>query len=299
MEIHSEPGQRGVKTMKQLVIISGKGGTGKTSVVSGLASLGPRKVMADCDVDAADLHLILDPKVVTANDFYSGERPEIDPDICVSCGLCREHCRFEAISEDFTILPEKCEGCGVCSYVCPAEAVSVSPRLCGQWFKSETRFGTMIHASLGIGEENSGKLVTTVRNASAEAAKDEGAELVLVDGSPGVGCPVIASLTSADLAVFVAEPTISAVHDLKRVHKLTEHFKIPSMVIINKCGINADQENEIRTLCTDKGIILAGELPYDTVFTKAQLAGRSVVEFDPDGMGKKLETIWNKMESNL
>lgn len=285
--------------MKQLVVISGKGGTGKTSVVSALAALGPNKVLADCDVDAADLHLILSPDIVETNDFVSGERPYIDPDVCTQCGLCADHCRFDAISDDFAIIPEKCEGCGVCSYVCPVEAVSVEPRKCGQWFKSDTRFGTMIHAALGIGEENSGKLVTTVRNASAEAAKEVGAELVLVDGSPGVGCPVIASLTNADLAVFVAEPTISAVHDLKRVHKLTEHFKIPSMAIINKCGINAEQENEIRSFCAEKDILLAGELPYDTVFTKAQLAGLSAVEYDPEGMGKKIEKIWNTMESNL
>ncbi|CCO22047.1 ATP-binding protein [Maridesulfovibrio hydrothermalis] len=285
--------------MKQIVVISGKGGTGKTSVVAGLASIGPKKVLADCDVDAADLHLILSPEVVETNEFVSGERPYIDPDLCTQCGLCAEHCRFNAISENFAVIPEKCEGCGVCSYVCPVQAVSTEPRHCGQWFKSDTRFGTLIHAELGIGEENSGKLVTTVRNASAKVAEEIGAELVLVDGSPGVGCPVIASLTNADLAVFVAEPTISAVHDLKRVYKLTEHFKIPSMVIINKCGINADQENEIRSFCAENDIILAGELPYDMVFTKAQLEGLSAVEYEPEGMGKKIEAIWNKMESHL
>ncbi|WP_321403183.1 ATP-binding protein [Maridesulfovibrio sp.] len=285
--------------MKQLVIISGKGGTGKTSVVAGLASIGPKKVLADCDVDAADLHLILHPEIKERHDFLSGERPEINPELCTQCGLCAEHCKFDAISDDFTVIPEKCEGCGVCSYVCPVEAVSVSPRLCGQWFRSETRFGQMVHAELGIGEENSGKLVTTVRNASAEIGEELGAEVVLVDGSPGVGCPVIASLTNADLAVFVAEPTISAIHDLKRVYKLTEHFKIPSMVIINKCGINADKENEIRSFCLEKEILLAGELPYDTIFSKAQLAGQSVVEYDPDGMGKKIEAIWDKMETNF
>ncbi|WP_320169456.1 4Fe-4S binding protein [Maridesulfovibrio sp.] len=285
--------------MKQLVVISGKGGTGKTSVVAGLAAIGPKKVLADCDVDAADLHLILSPEIIDTHDFVSGERPSIDPEICTQCGLCAEHCRFDAISDDFKVLPEKCEGCGVCSYVCPSGAVNVQPRNCGQWFKSSTRFGTMIHAALGIGEENSGKLVTTVRNASAEAAEQDGAELVLVDGSPGVGCPVIASLTNADLAVFVAEPTISAVHDLKRVHKLTEHFKIPSMAIINKCGINSAQENEIRSFCAEKNILLAGELPYDTIFTKAQLEGLSVMEYDPEGMGKNFQAIWAKMEKNL
>ncbi|SDL11093.1 MinD superfamily P-loop ATPase, contains an inserted ferredoxin domain [Maridesulfovibrio ferrireducens] len=285
--------------MKQLVVISGKGGTGKTSVVAALASVGPKKVLADCDVDAADLHLILSPTILETNDFISGVHPTIDPELCVQCGLCVEHCKFGAISENFSIIPEKCEGCGVCAFVCPAEAVTEHPRNCGKWFKSDTRFGTMIHAALGIGEENSGKLVTTVRNASTAAGEENGAEIVLVDGSPGVGCPVIASLTNADLAVFVAEPTISAVHDLKRVHKLTEHFKIPSMTIINKCGINEDQENEIKRFCLEKEILIVGELPYDMGFTKAQLAGLSAVEFDPDGLGKNIKSIWEKMEKNF
>ncbi|WP_291327942.1 ATP-binding protein [Desulfovibrio sp. UCD-KL4C] len=285
--------------MKQLVVISGKGGTGKTSVVSALAAVGPKKVLADCDVDAADLHLILSPTILETHQFISGERPAITPELCTQCGMCIEHCKFDAISQNFSIIPEKCEGCGVCSFICPAGAVTESPRNCGEWFKSDTRFGTMIHAALGIGEENSGKLVTTVRNASTATAEENGAELVLVDGSPGVGCPVIASLTNADLAVFVAEPTISAVHDLKRVHQLTEHFKIPSMTIINKCGINADQENEIKKFCSEKEIIIVGELEYDTIFTKAQLAGQSAVEFDPNGLGKKIKNIWEKMEKNF
>ncbi|SME89708.1 ATP-binding protein [Desulfovibrio gilichinskyi] len=285
--------------MKQLVVISGKGGTGKTSVVSALASVGPKKVLADCDVDAADLHLILSPTILETHEFVSGERPSINPELCTQCGMCIENCKFGAISKNFSIIPEKCEGCGVCSFICPVGAVTEQPRNCGQWFKSDTRFGTMIHAALGIGEENSGKLVTTVRNASTAAAEENGAELVLVDGSPGVGCPVIASLTNADLAVFVAEPTISAVHDLKRVHKLTEHFRIPSMTIINKCGINADQENEIKNFCSEKEILIVGELGYDTIFTKAQLAGLSVVEFDPNGMGKEIKKIWEKMERNF
>lgn len=285
--------------MKQIVVISGKGGTGKTSVVSGLASVGPAKVLADCDVDAADLHLILDPDVQETNEFYSGERPAISPDLCTQCGLCAEHCRFEAISEDFRILDEKCEGCGVCSYICPADAVSVSPRKCGEWYVSETRFGKMVHAALGIGEENSGKLVTTVRNASAQIAEEEGVELVLVDGSPGVGCPVIASLTNADVALFVAEPTVSAIHDLERVHSLTKHFKIPSMAVINKCGINPELENRIKEFCKEQDVPLAGELPYDRNFTRAQLEKKSAVEFDPKGLGARIKEIWDTIEQNF
>ncbi|WP_031479156.1 ATP-binding protein [Maridesulfovibrio frigidus] len=285
--------------MKQIVVISGKGGTGKTSIVSALSSIGPKKVIADCDVDAADLHLILKPTIIDEHDFISGERPSIDLDICTQCGMCVEHCKYGAISDEFKIMLEKCEGCGVCSFVCPVGAVSEEPRNCGKWFKSSTRFGTLIHAALGIGEENSGKLVTTVRTASADAGVEEEAELVLVDGSPGIGCPVIASLTNADLAVFVAEPTITALHDLKRVYELTEHFKIPSTVIINKCGINSNQETEIKAFCQEKEISIAGELPYDLAFTKAQIAGLSVVEYDPEGLGAEMEVIWKELEKRL
>lgn len=285
--------------MKQIVVISGKGGTGKTSVVSALASIGPKKVLADCDVDAADLHLILNPEILETNEFYSGERPYISEDLCTQCGLCVEHCRYEAISDDFKVLPEKCEGCGVCSYICPVEAVSTTPRKCGEWFISDTRFGKLVHAALGVGEENSGKLVTTVRNASAKVAEEEGAELVLVDGSPGVGCPVIASLTNADIALFVAEPTVSAIHDFERVHALTKHFNLPSMAIINKCGINPELENKIKDFCQKHEVPMAGELPYDRNFTRAQLERKSILEFDPDGLGKKIKDIWETIERNL
>ncbi|MFW5837799.1 MAG: 4Fe-4S binding protein, partial [Desulfovibrionaceae bacterium] len=210
--------------MKQLVIVSGKGGTGKTSVTAALASIGPRKVLADCDVDAADLHIVLSPDVLETTDFVSGETPVLDPEACVQCGACLEHCRFGAITDDFQISKEHCEGCGVCEFVCEAGAIRMVPRTCGVQYLSRTRFGTMAHADLGIGEENSGKLVTNVRNAAAAAAEAEGAQLVLVDGSPGVGCPVIASLTGADACLVVTEPTKSALSDLKRIIQLTRHF---------------------------------------------------------------------------
>ncbi|MDD4730723.1 MAG: ATP-binding protein [Desulfovibrio sp.] len=285
--------------MKQLVVISGKGGTGKTSVTAALAGLGPEKVLADCDVDAADLHLILHPEIRQRRPFVSGEQPTLAPELCTACGLCREHCRFEAITEDFVILPEHCEGCGVCEYVCPAEAVTMHPRTCGEQYRSDTRFGPMIHAALGIGEENSGKLVTSVRQEAKEVAEELGRRLVLVDGSPGVGCPVIASLTDADLAVLVAEPTISAVHDLKRVHELTRHFKMPSALIINKSGINQEQEQHLLDYCREQSIPVLGSLPYDETFTKAQIAGQSVLEFDPEGLGKNMHEIWDRLEPLL
>ncbi|MBN2141274.1 MAG: 4Fe-4S binding protein [Desulfovibrionaceae bacterium] len=285
--------------MKQLVVVSGKGGTGKTSLTAALAGLGPKKVLADCDVDAADLHLVLHPEVLEKQDFYSGELPVRDPDRCTSCGLCLEHCRFGAISEDFRILPEHCEGCAVCAFVCPTGAVEMRRRHCGFQYRSKTRFGTMIHAELGTGQENSGKLVTSVRNAAMEQAQAEGADLVLVDGSPGVGCPVIASLTNTDAAVFVAEPTVSAIHDLKRVHALAKYFKIPGLAIINKTGINPGLEEEIRAFCAAEDIPVAGALPYDMAVTKAQILGQTIVEYDPNGLGRLVQDIWDTIAANL
>ena len=285
--------------MKELVVISGKGGTGKTTVTAALAGLGPEKVVADCDVDAADLHLILQPEVQQSHEFYSGELAEIDPDLCTSCGLCQEQCRFDAISDSFQVLPEHCEGCALCSHVCPVEAITMKTRMCGHWYQSETRFGPMVHASLGIGEENSGKLVTNVRHASHELAKAKKLNFVLVDGSPGIGCPVIASLTNADVALVVAEPTVSAISDLKRVCELTGHFKIPTLILINKADINPDCVQEITAFAADKHFELVGELPYDSGFTKAQLQEKTVVEYDPDGLGQRVRSVWTKIESWL
>ena len=285
--------------MKEIVVISGKGGTGKTSIVSSLAALGPEKVLADCDVDAADLHLILQPQIKEKHDFISGERAYIDPELCVECGECRRKCRFGAISEDFKVLPEHCEGCAVCAFVCPVDAVEMQPRHCGYLYVSETRFGPMVHASLGIGEENSGKLVTTVRKRAGDLAREKGYDLVLVDGSPGIGCPVIASLTNADVAIIVAEPTVSAKHDMERVHKLTRHFDIPTMVILNKVDINIQISEQIKNYCHEAKIPILGSLPYDTKFTMAQIEGKSVVEFDPDGLGKEMAKIWEQIQSLL
>jgi MinD superfamily P-loop ATPase len=285
--------------MKEVVIISGKGGTGKTSIVSALAGLGPKKVLADCDVDAADLHLILNPEVRETMQFISGELPEIDKDLCIECGECLEHCKFGAISEDFQVIKENCEGCGVCAFVCPTEAARMYPRHCGEWYISDTRFGTMVHASLGIGEENSGVLVTTVRKKAGALAEEQGVNLVLVDGSPGVGCPVIASLTNADAAIVVAEPTVSAEHDLHRVCELTEHFGIQTMAVINKSDINEHISGTIENYCQERKIPVLGRLPYDSRFTQAQIKKQNVLEFDPKGLGVKMESIWEKMRQEL
>jgi len=285
--------------MKELVIISGKGGTGKTSIVAGLAAVGPKMVLADCDVDAADLHLILDPAVEQTHDFYSGELPAIDPQKCTECGVCASSCRFGAISEDIEIRLEQCEGCALCSYVCPETAISMHPRLCGQWFVSGTRFGPLVHASLGIGEENSGKLVTTVRQNAHTVAEERGYEWVVADGSPGIGCPVIASLTNASAVLLVAEPTISAIHDLKRVSELTRHFQLPTMAVINKTDVNQELVQEIREFCRAHRIPVVGALPYDPRVTKAQIQGQSVSEYDPQGLGELMRGIWNQIETHI
>lgn len=279
--------------MKEIVVISGKGGTGKTSVVSGLAAIGPEKVLADCDVDAADLHLIMHPEILDSHTFISGEIASIDPDRCTGCGLCLEYCRFHAVSPDYRILEEHCEGCALCSHVCPEEAVTMHSRYCGDWYISRTRFGPMVHASLGIGEENSGKLVTTVRKEAHRVAEEKGYDLVLVDGSPGIGCPVIASLTNADLALLVAEPSVSALGDLERVSELTGFFGIPSRCVINKADINPELTERIEAFCRKRSIQVVGKLPYDERFTQAQIRGQTIVEYDADGLGQEMQSIWS------
>ena len=285
--------------MKQLVVISGKGGTGKTSITAAMAGVGPAKVLADCDVDAADLHLVLTPEILDTQDFYSGELPVVDMSLCTNCGLCAESCRFEAITEDIKILEERCEGCGVCSFVCPAEAITPEPRRCGVWMKSDTRFGKMIHAALGAGQENSGKLVTHVRGEAAAVAEAEGIDYLLIDGSPGVGCPVIASLTGADMALVVIEPSVSAIHDAKRVYSLTKHFKIPACAVINKAGINPGLEKEVEEFCKEENLPLVGSFPYNSKFTLAQIEKKTIAEYDPEGLGAIVDEVWTKIQKIL
>lgn len=290
---------RQVKLMKEVVVISGKGGTGKTSITAGLAALDINKVLADCDVDAADLHLVLDPEIVDSYEFISGELAEINAEQCSSCGLCRDYCRFGAISEDFQVLQEHCEGCALCLHVCPEGAVTMQARLCGYWYKSRTRFGPLVHARLGIGEENSGKLVTCVRQEVHNLAREQSQELVLVDGSPGVGCPVIASLTNADLALLIAEPTITAAADLRRVLDLIAYFGIPGLTVLNKADINPEQGREIEHFCHQAGVEVAVKVPYDENFTRAQIQGQSVVEYDPQGLGLIMQDVWQAITKVL
>jgi MinD superfamily P-loop ATPase len=285
--------------MKEIIVISGKGGTGKTSVTAALAATGPVKVLADCDVDAADLHLILQPEVRRTVDFYAGQLASVDPLLCIGCGSCADHCRFDAVTVaadgKWQIRPEFCEGCAVCLHVCPAQAVTMNDRKCGQWFFSDTRHGVMVHAALGIGQENSGKLVTTVRRESAAMAHKEGAQVLLTDGPPGIGCPVIACMSNADMALLVTEPSVSALHDLERAVQLARHFSLPCACVLNKSDVHRQTADEVRAFCLEHKVPVLAELPYDTAVTQAQLQGRSITETDPDRWRPVFENLWTTM----
>jgi MinD superfamily P-loop ATPase len=279
-------------------VISGKGGTGKTTIVASLAALASgRVVVADCDVDAPDLHLILHPEVQERRDFMGMKRAIIDPSKCTGCGACQEHCPFAAI-HDHKVDPFACEGCGTCQFVCPAGAVAMVDRLSGYAYISKTRFGPMVHAELFPGEEASGKLVTMVREMARDLAEGRNLELVLIDGSPGVGCPVIASLTGTDLALIVTEPTLSGVHDLDRIIEIAKHFGILTLVCINKYDLNPKAAKEIEGLCRDKGVEVIGRIPFDTAAVDAMVASRAVVEMDGP-MGDAIKSLWIELESRL
>jgi len=286
--------------MKELVVISGKGGTGKTSLMAAFASVVRNKVLCDADVDAADLHLIMDPKVRERHDFDSGHTALIDPERCTQCGLCRDLCRWEAISEDFVVDPIECEGCGVCYYFCPEKAIDFPLNTCGEWFLSDTRFGPMAHASLGIAEENSGKLVTLIRQEGKQLAEAHQFDLLLTDGPPGIGCPVIASLGGAAAVLIVAEPTVSGRHDMERVAELAGFFKIPAMLCINKYDLNPAQGDAIEAYGREKGVAVLGRIPFDPTFTHAMVQGQTIVEFDAESPGSlAAQRIWDQAAARL
>jgi len=232
--------------MKELVVISGKGGTGKTSILAAFAALAENKVLCDADVDAADLHLLMDPRIREWKDFQAGHKAIIHQDRCTHCGLCKDLCRWNAISEAFMVDPIECEGCGVCYYFCPEKAIDFPLNTCGEWFISDTRFGPMVHARLGIAEENSGKLVTLVRQQAKRLTEEMNAHLILTDGPPGVGCPVIASNGGASAVLIVTEPTVSGKHDMVRVAQLAAHFKVPGMICVNKFDLNPAEARSLK-----------------------------------------------------
>ena len=286
--------------MKELIVISGKGGTGKTSLIAAFASLADSKVLCDADVDAADLHLIMDPLITTSVDFKSGHTASIDRNKCSECGLCLDLCRFNAIRDDFEVNHIDCEGCGVCVYFCPEKAIDFPENTCGQWFYAQTRFGPMVHARLGIAEENSGKLVTLVRQESKRLADEKNLDLILTDGPPGVGCPVIASIGGASAVLIVAEPTLSGIHDMERVVQLANHFKVTAMVCVNKFDLNLDLTRDIENFAQDEGLSCLGRISFDPVFTKAMIKGQTIFEYNGDSSaGKAVKKIWNSLTNLL
>jgi len=286
--------------MKEIVIISGKGGTGKTSIIAAFASLVENKVLCDADVDAADLHLIMDPEIKEHHDFESGHTAIINQDKCTECGLCRDLCRWDAISEDFVVDSIECEGCGVCYYFCPEKAIDFPLNTCGEWYLSETRFGPMAHARLGIAEENSGKLVTLIRQEGKKLAEKNNLDLLLTDGPPGIGCPVIASLGGATAVLIVTEPTVSGRHDMERVAELAAFFKIPAMMCVNKFDLNPSAGEAIEAFARERDISVIGRVPFDPVFTKAMVQGKTIVEFDSQSEGcVAVKSIWETMAQRL
>jgi MinD superfamily P-loop ATPase len=282
--------------MREITVISGKGGTGKTTLVASFAALAENKVIADCDVDAPDLHLLLHPEIIKKEEFKGLKVAFMDKTLCTECGTCEETCRFNAVAlteeSGYAVNPARCEGCGACVFVCPQEALVLKERVSGYTFISKTNYGTMAHAQLNIAEETSGKLVTVVRNHAQQVAEKEQRELILIDGAPGIGCPVIASLTGVDLALVVTEPTMSGLHDLERILGVTRHFGIDSIVCINKYDINEENSRRITELCRQRGIEVVGNIPYDSVVTEAMVAGKPVVEFSEGVVSEAIKGVW-------
>ncbi|MCC6697084.1 MAG: ATP-binding protein [Candidatus Hydrogenedentes bacterium] len=295
--------------MKELVVISGKGGTGKTSITASFAMLARDAVVADCDVDAPDLHLILQPETIRREDFSGGKLARIDTDRCRACGTCAQVCRSHAIHHDgpgnryskstFRVDPYACEGCGVCAWFCPEGAINFAPAVNGEVYISRSRRGPLVHARLGVGQGNSGKLVSAVRQTARHYAERNGFKRIITDGSPGIGCPVIASITGSDAVLIVTEPTMTAIHDMERVAGLVARFRIPAMVCINKWDLNPELSHSIERDAQRLGITLAGKVAYDDVITDAQIACKAVVEFQENGCAAQIRSLWHTLEHSL
>ena len=294
---------------KEVTIISGKGGTGKTTVVSSFAMLAKDKILTDNDVDAADLHLLINPLVSEAHEFIGSNKSIINSEQCVSCGRCAEICHFDAINMDgaandivaktYKINHFACEACGYCELVCPVDAITSKPNITGMWYVSKTDYGPMTHAKLGIAEENSGKLVTQVRNKAAELAIKLHMGLILGDGPPGTGCPVIASVSGTDMVVIVTEPTVSGVHDMERVMDLCKHFGVPVLVIINKADLNAEQASKIEQICVEYGSRVIAHIPFDRNVNDALMAGKTVIEYDKGDAVQAIKEAWTVLKKEL
>ena len=285
--------------MKELVVISGKGGTGKTTILASFAALAGRSVLADCDVDAPDLHLLLHPKIHAQAEFRAGQVAHIDEERCLQCGRCREVCRFEAITPDLNVETLNCEGCGACRVVCPAEAAELVERTAGDWFQGQAKYGPMVYARLRPAEENSGKLVALVRKEARAQAERDGIGLLLTDGPPGIGCPVIASLGNADLALVVTEPTPSGIHDLERVLALCSHFRVPAAVCVNKFDLNPGLDAKIHDFCAESQTEATESIPFDESVTKAIQQGLPLVEYDRGAASRAIAVIWEQLQQDL
>ncbi len=287
--------------MKEITILSGKGGTGKTTITAALASVAEKCVFCDSDVDAADLHLILQPEIREENIFYSAWLPKIDHDKCTNCGTCVDYCRFDAIHSnengDLTINPFQCEGCRLCERLCPSDAICSERSSNNRWFVSETRFGTLVHAKMGPGEENSGKLVTQVRKRAKEIAQENKLDYIISDGPPGIGCATISSLSGANLVLIVMEPTKSGLHDAERLIELIQSFNISAFAIINKYDMNTDVSDKIQKYLKTKHIRLLTKIPFDKEMVEAMIEGKTIVEYNPDSIiSEKVNEVWQTMK---
>ncbi|MFP3852945.1 MAG: ATP-binding protein [Anaerolineales bacterium] len=295
--------------MMQLVILSGKGGTGKTTIAAAFAQLAAeeasksRNVLVDADVDAANLALLLQPKNKERYEYWGGQIARIEPELCSGCGLCQDLCGFDAVvpaNGYYRIDELNCEGCGACFFSCPNEAIALHQQLAGEWFKAESRYGPLVHAALRPGQENSGKLVACIKSQAEGLAKRIGADLMIVDGSPGIGCPAIAAASGADLALIVAEPSAAGVHDLGRIERMLNHFGVPVRVCVNKSDLFTPGVDQIRELCEARGLELIAELPFDGVVAQAMAAGRPVTAYRPlSGLSRQLEALWNRLSAEL
>lgn len=282
--------------MKQITILSGKGGTGKTTLTAAFAVLAKKVVVADCDVDAPDLHMLLHPEIIEMQEFKGSKLAVIHEAKCVKCGLCREKCRFDAITEDFNVDPFSCEGCGVCTIICHANAIVLTERISGHAYISKTKFGFMSHAMLTPSEANSGKLVTLVRQNSKILAEKENIDLIIIDGPPGIGCPVIASVTGVDAGLVVAEPTMSGIHDLKRALQLLAYFDVLPFVCVNMHDINMDNTEKIESFCKEKNVEIVGRISFSPEVTEAMVNGKTIIEYSPRSVvAKEIEAIWEKI----
>ncbi len=292
-----------MEPIKEIVVISGKGGTGKTSITGAFAYLAGRNViLADCDVDAADLHLLLKPKIIRKEDFYGSQVAVIDPKACTACDACYQVCHFDAIipGEVYKVDEMECEGCGYCEKVCPEQAITMKARKDGRWYISQTRLGSyMAHAQLGIGMENSGKLVSLVKNVAKQLAEKAKLDTILVDGPPGISCPVISTLSGATYAVMVAEPTVSGIHDLDRVYEIAQRFRVKVGVIINKADLNKDNYLKIKQFIEKNNLTHLADIPYDESFVKAMTLGMTIIEYGQTSIAETLKETWQKILSEL